>query len=1511
MKQPRRSRSLRTDRSSTGSKYAAPRQSTVELLEPRLALTASLQSGPVPDDVVLYPIADTSSFQIANDALDIAGLSTGDLPLIDLSVVTAADQRHQLSQRPDWLVKIDTGETYALSLRAFNSASEFVPDPLRVSWLDVDMNRIDPQHVTRHAHAVDTTLAANLSPGDRSLLIADASGWSNSVFETAETRALAWYGYADSTGNTYADYTYTRNVAVDLHDGLWEAGGIRYDQTAGAYRVTLHQPWDGPALAAGSAIRNATATGTSLDFRLDESFVPQRFNPDAAYAEFLATFGGGEWTGGIADATSFPPGTVYLQPNILLPASEIVVSPAQDLTFGELSDATRPTLSRTAGNLLQLDLDVLAKQALRELDPNSTSDFDADGDRDGTDFLAWQRAANLTLDPSDLADWQDNYSLVGNVVIDSVADPLYGTATIVAGTMGSTIRYQSDPWFVGTDEVRYTLRNDTTGETYSGSVAIEVLGSNVEQDPAIMATLFAQAQVIEGNTAPENTFGLPDYVTAVGTPVVADGVRNFDLLDITRDPVDQLVFQLANGPEYGTLDLNFDGTFVYTPDEGFFGTDTFEYEIFDGLHTTPVTATIGVLESNDALLEHRMEEIALALHNYESSTQYFPASRNSNFDAQGNPYLSWRVEILPFLESGAYRSLYDKFAIDEAWDSANNLPLLQRMPDLFHTPGDSSSTSATRFQTFTGPDAPFGRRPAGTDQEGPRLSSFRDGLENTILFVQSGFDQAVAWTQPDDLEFDVNDPFATLGTITGDKINIATADGSVFPISSTVAADDFSALATLNGGELVDAQTLARQYHEMSGQSDTDPQLQIDAQNNFREIMLAMLNFESQRGRFPVSNGFDEEGNPHLSWRVHILPQLGHQNLYDQFNLDEPWDSANNLPLLARMPDIYRSVGDSYTSTETRVMTLTGPDAPFGSRSLGSDQTGPRVQEIADGFANTIAFIESGVDRAAPWTKPDDLPFDINDPLASLGTYNDEDFLVALFDGSTYRAPTDISAAEFSALATKSARGIYDDIPGEELIPTRVLSRHSAESGVVRFGQTTRANNLKQIALGMLNYEAVTRRLPANAFADDGTPLLSWRVLILPYLEQGTLYEQFRLDEPWDSPHNLALLEYMPEVYQDLEAPHDSTTTRFMTFAGDEALFPAEGTQFRSGRTFNSIRDGFSNTIAVVEGGADIAVPWTKPTGLEFYENNIYSVLGKLGAEIPLVYMSGAAIPLDASTSNAEFLARITYNGGEDLNNLPEQIPNWDYYINEIGGDTVLNEFGVDTFDVVLDRAPASNVEILLAVGDPSIATLSQELVVFTPENWATPQRVAVRGVDNFALNEDRQVQVLAAVNPLASDPNFVVNASIRSFTATVLDDDLIPGDFDRSGTVTAADLDSWQTSYAVDGSADADRDGDTDGSDFLAWQRGVFLSPALISSEVAPLGALLAVVDQSHEDDEVMASHRRRSFAESSHTTASAVEALLSYSFGVEEFERFVNEDDETEDHAWLDEELLRRVFG
>lgn len=137
-------------------------------------------------------------------------------------------------------------------------------------------------------------------------------------------------------------------------------------------------------------------------------------------------------------------------------------------------------------------------------------------------------------------------------------------------------------------------------------------------------------------------------------------------------------------------------------------------------------------------------------------------------------------------------------------------------------------------------------------------------------------------------------------------------------------------------------------------------------------------------------------------------------------------------------------------------------------------------------------------------------------------------------------------------------------------------------------------NNLKQIALACHAYHDTYAFFPKD-FADrQGKPLLSWRVAILPFLNEGKLYTEFKLNEPWDSEHNKKLLARMPTVLAPIgSAVKEPFGTFYQGFAGPGTIF---GNPL--GTRMGQVVDGMSNTLLVVEAGE--AVPWTKPADLAY-----------------------------------------------------------------------------------------------------------------------------------------------------------------------------------------------------------------------------------------------------------------------------------------------------------------------
>ncbi len=136
-------------------------------------------------------------------------------------------------------------------------------------------------------------------------------------------------------------------------------------------------------------------------------------------------------------------------------------------------------------------------------------------------------------------------------------------------------------------------------------------------------------------------------------------------------------------------------------------------------------------------------------------------------------------------------------------------------------------------------------------------------------------------------------------------------------------------------------------------------------------------------------------------------------------------------------------------------------------------------------------------------------------------------------------------------------------------------------------------NNLKQLTLALHNYafEHNDQFPPAVITDKQGKPLYSWRVAILPYIEEQALYNELKKDEPWDSPHNIKLLSKMPKVFQHPAAKAiQPGRTVYQMFTGP-------GTLNQKGRKLSLTQitnvDGTSNTIAIAE--AKKAVAWSAP----------------------------------------------------------------------------------------------------------------------------------------------------------------------------------------------------------------------------------------------------------------------------------------------------------------------------
>ena len=142
--------------------------------------------------------------------------------------------------------------------------------------------------------------------------------------------------------------------------------------------------------------------------------------------------------------------------------------------------------------------------------------------------------------------------------------------------------------------------------------------------------------------------------------------------------------------------------------------------------------------------------------------------------------------------------------------------------------------------------------------------------------------------------------------------------------------------------------------------------------------------------------------------------------------------------------------------------------------------------------------------------------------------------------------------------------------------------------------RTLCSNNLKQLALALHNYHDAYGSFPPAYIADvQGRPMHSWRVLVLPFLEDGRVYDQYRFDEPWDGPNNRRLHAQINRVFR---CPSDATSaagmTNYVVVAGAGTVFPNEGCV-----RFDQITDALGDTLLVVE-VHNSGIHWLEPRDL-------------------------------------------------------------------------------------------------------------------------------------------------------------------------------------------------------------------------------------------------------------------------------------------------------------------------
>lgn len=394
----------------------------------------------------------------------------------------------------------------------------------------------------------------------------------------------------------------------------------------------------------------------------------------------------------------------------------------------------------------------------------------------------------------------------------------------------------------------------------------------------------------------------------------------------------------------------------------------------------------------------------------------------------------------------------------------------------------------------------------------------------------------------------------------------------------------------------------------------------------------------------------DKSGKPILSWRVMLLPDAGLKDVYDRIDLTKPWDDPVHQMLLEETPSLYMLPDRAAPKGQTYVQSFSATRRlPKGNPAM---VPGSKLHSgyVPDGMGSTLFAAEAA--DPVPWLKPADMPVTA-DKLPRLGRPGATDVAVLFMSCQAATLVTEgLTPRVLRGLITIDGGEVFE-IPYPDVWKRRATAGPATPGGAPMDPDAQWRKNLEVIGLAIKNYQLLYDHYPMDVLDEKGKPILSWRVAILPFLEQENLYRQIDLKKRWDDPANQDFAAQTPKVFEVPGRPAGAGMTYVQSFSaptrvarGNPVLVP--GHRLKA----TDVKDGASRTVFAAE-AAD-AVPWMKPGDLAFTPGTVPK-LGRPGADrLLLLFADGKVRSVPAAKLTDGLLrSMITVDGGESYE-LPE-----------------------------------------------------------------------------------------------------------------------------------------------------------------------------------------------------------------------------------------------------------------